>query len=109
MTKSTNLRAEIIHALDSCYSDRPANGYWLIYEHNLDAIIETFQRQLDSIELPEKRKGKLIKHYMGVVNTNTGDYYPESKHEEPNVWDIMYNQAIDDCAAVIKEFREGLK
>lgn len=85
MTKPTNLRAEIVSI---CTYHKP-NGWSGIYltDEQLDAIIEAVQKHLDSIELPEKEES--------VV-----DYSPE--------FSAGRNSMRDDCAAVIKEFKEGL-
>lgn len=41
-----NIREEIRAWLDSCYSDRPDNGYWMIFEYHLDQLEQLFQKEV---------------------------------------------------------------
>lgn len=66
-----NIREEIRAWLDSCYSDRPDNGYWMIFEYHLDQLEQLFQKEVVA-ELEKYRE-------VAKRSTSLGDYYLDTR------------------------------
>lgn len=54
-------------ALDKCYADRPADGHWIIQEHNLIDIAVVIERYALKQRIDELKRAKLQGYVHGSL------------------------------------------